>query len=75
MAKIQLPALLFLSTLPHSFLATPPFVKGGGTTKISYKTLMGGFFFEILVGGTKKGDSIFWSSSVGGTCQGWLIFP
>ena len=62
-AKIQQPALLLLSALPHR------------ATKILYKMLMGEIFFEILVGGTKRGDSIFCGSSMGGTCQGWSIFP
>ena len=36
---------------------------------------MGGIFFEILAGGTKRGYSIFCVSSVRGTCQRWSIFP
>ena len=31
-------------------------------------------FAEILVWGTKRGDSIFCASSMGVTCQGWSIF-
>ena len=46
---------------------------GGGQGFI--KLLMGEFFIEILVGGDKRGDSIFCGSSVGGTCQGWSNFP
>ena len=36
---------------------------------------MGGICFEILAGGTRRGDSIFCVSSVRGTCQRWSIFP
>ena len=32
-----------------------------------------GIYFEILVEGTKRRNSIFCGSSVGGTCQGWSI--
>ena len=75
-AKIQLPALSFLSVLPHSFLPSP-FVKRGEGPKLHRKRLWGNFFFfiEILVGGTKRWDSIFCGSTVGGTCQVWSIFP
>ena len=34
----------------------------------------GGDFSEILVEETRRGDSMFCGSSVGGTCRGWLIF-
>ena len=30
----------------------------------------GGDFSQILVGGTKRGESMFCDSSVGGTCRG-----
>ena len=65
MAKTQLLALLFLSVKAG----------GGGGGQGFIKLLMGEFFIEILVGGDKRGDSIFCGSSVGGTCQGWSNFP
>ena len=66
-AKIQLPALSFLSVLPHSFLPSP-FVKRGEGPKLHRKRLWGNFFFfiEILVGGDKKvGFNILWQYSGG----------
>ena len=49
---------------------------GGGCNQNFIKTLMGEFFStETLVGGDKKGDSMFCGSSVGGTCQGLSNFP
>ena len=35
----------------------------------------GDFFWNSSTENKKGGDSIFCSSSVGGTCQGWSIFP
>ena len=62
---------------PYELCSPPPgFVKGGGRNQdFKRNMLMGGIIFEILVGGLKKGDSLFCVSSVGGTCQGWSIFP
>ena len=48
--------------------------KGGGP-RFQMRHVNGGNFCEILVGGTKRLDSIFCVSSVGGTRQGWSIFP
>ena len=55
----------FLHPLIHQL-----FVKGWGK-----QDMLMGKCFEILVGGTKWGDTIFCGSSVGRNCQGWSIFP
>ena len=57
-----------------SSLPPPQFIKGGGA-RFQPRHVNGGIFSEILVGRTKRGDSIFCGSSVGEICQGWSDFP
>ena len=49
-------------------IAPLPLLKGS-------RTGMGSSFSEVLVGETKREDSMFYGSLVEGTCQGWSIFP
>ena len=47
-----------------------PFVKEVNQDLKQDMLLGGGDFYQILVGGTKRGESMFCDSSVGGTCRG-----
>ena len=58
---------LNLKTAPYPttyIVSFPPLCKGGNQDFKQDMLMRGGFFFEILVGGTKREDSIFCGSPV-----------